>query len=163
VKKRVIQITRQMAHVMLDQATALLVASQGGTVLNRAFIERFNGTMRERLANLTRKCRHAAPRLVALHTGMHLVGCTYNFCWPHHQLSRTTIEEATGQRSLVACTPAMAGGLTDHALKAFELLSYKMAPSPWVILKRRGRPRKPPLVDSILPKPPPGHPRKVAA
>jgi hypothetical protein len=57
-------------------------------VLNTAFIERLNGTMRERLASLTRKCRHAAHRLAALESGMWLLGCTYNFCWPHHELSR---------------------------------------------------------------------------
>ncbi len=44
--------------------------------------------MRERLAALTRKCRHPAQRLKALHTGMYLIGCTYNFCWPHETLSK---------------------------------------------------------------------------
>jgi hypothetical protein len=34
----------------LEHADKLLQASGGGTVLNTAFIERFNGTMRERLA-----------------------------------------------------------------------------------------------------------------
>ena len=36
-------------------------------------------SIRERLASLTRKCRHAAHRLEALETGMYLIGCTYNF------------------------------------------------------------------------------------
>jgi len=31
-----------------------------------------NGTMRERLAALTRKCRHAAHRLAGLHISMYL-------------------------------------------------------------------------------------------
>ena len=39
-------------------------------------------SMRERLASLSRKCRHAARRLTALENGMWLLGCTYNFCWP---------------------------------------------------------------------------------
>jgi hypothetical protein len=55
----------------LQQAGQLLQASLGGVSLNTAFIERFNGTMRERLASLTRKCRHAARRLEALSTGMY--------------------------------------------------------------------------------------------
>lgn len=71
VKKRVSAITRQMAHGVLEQAQLLLKASGGGTVLNTAFIERLNGTMRERLAALTRKSGHAASRLEALHTGMY--------------------------------------------------------------------------------------------
>lgn len=58
-KKRVVEITRKMTLGTLEQASFLLHASSGGTVLNTAFIERFNGTMRERLASLTRRCRHA--------------------------------------------------------------------------------------------------------
>jgi len=163
VKHHVTHITRQMAQGMLERATALLSASRGGTVLNTAFIERFNGTMRERLAALTRKCRHAAHRLVALHTGMYLLGCTYNFCWPHHELSRTAPDEETGKRSWVACTPAMASGLTDHVWSLFELMSYRVAPPPWSAPKRRGRKRTRPLPDPTAPKRPRGRPRKVAA
>ncbi|MFL5653757.1 MAG: hypothetical protein ACJ8CB_06220, partial [Ktedonobacteraceae bacterium] len=74
---------------------------------------------------------------------------------------------------------AMAAGLTDHIWSVCELLSYKVAPAPWiepkptgrrkgvasdpVIPKRpRGRPRKHPLPDPSLPKRPRGRPRKVA-
>jgi transposase-like protein len=72
----------------------------GGSVLNTAFIERLNGTFRERLASLTRRGRHAASRLQALHTGMYLIGCTYNFCCVHHELSKA-------KHWGMACTPAM--------------------------------------------------------
>jgi hypothetical protein len=44
--------------------------------------------MRERLATLTRRCRHAAHRVYPLETGMYLVGSTYNFCCPHQELSK---------------------------------------------------------------------------
>ena len=154
VKKRVVEISRQMAQGSLKRAAVLLRRSGGGTMLNTAFIERFNGTMRERLATLTRKCRHAARRLEALHTGMYLLGCTYNFCWPHQELGK--------QRAGQACTPAMAAGLTDHVWSLLELLSYKVAPVPWVAPKRRGRPRTRPLPDPSRPKRPRGRPRKVA-
>ncbi len=160
--KHVTHITRQMAHGVLEQAIVLLSASHGGSVLNTAFIERLNGTMRERLASLTRKCRHAARRLSALHAGMYLLGCTYNFCWPHHELSRTAADAVTGRRSWGACTPAMASGLTDHVWSVFELLSYKMAPSPWTVPKRRGRPRIRSVPDPTVPKRPRGRPRKGA-
>ncbi|HEY6540092.1 MAG TPA: hypothetical protein VIZ18_04105 [Ktedonobacteraceae bacterium] len=150
-KKRVVEITRQMAHGLLDQAEKLLQLSGGGNVLNTAFIERFNGTMRERLASLTRKCRHAAHRLAALQTGMYLLGCTYNFCWPHHELSRTAPDEATGKRTWVAKTPAMASRLTNHVWSVFELLSYQVASPPWVAPKRpRGRPPKVALCSSTI-------------
>ena len=162
VKHHVTHVTRQMAHGMLERATTLLTASQGGSVLNTAFIERFNGTMRERLACLTRTCRHAAHRLAALHTGMYLLGCTSNFCWPHHELSRSAPDAETGKRSWEARTPAMASGLTDHVWSVFELMRSKIAPAPWTAPKRRGRPRTRPIPDPTRPKRPRGRPRKVA-
>jgi len=61
-KKRVVEVLREMTLGTLEQADKLLQASRGGSVLNTAFIERESGTMRERLATLTRKCRHAAHR-----------------------------------------------------------------------------------------------------
>jgi IS1 family transposase len=154
-KKRVVEVIRKMRLGTLQQANALLQASLGGSVLNTAFIERFNGTMRERLASLTRKCRHAAHRLEALETGMYLIGCTYNFCFPHHELSQS---KHVGS----PCTPAMASGLTNHVWSVEEVLTYKVAPAPWVQPKRRGRPRKHPLPDPIVPKRPRGRPPKVA-
>src|SRR5436309_9613733 len=131
--KRVVEVTRRMASGLLAQAEKLLRLSQGGSVLNTAFIERLNGTFRERLASLTRKSRHAARRLRALETGMYLIGCTYNFCFAHHELSKAT-------HWAMACTPAMASGLTDHVWSICELLRYKVAPAPWIEPKRRGRP-----------------------
>ncbi len=140
-KKRVVEITRKVVQGTLECAQVLLLASHGGTVLNTAFIERLNGTMRERFASLTRKCRHAACRLAALESGMWLLGCTYNFCWPHHELSRQAAK-VQGVRGEVLLTPAMASGLTDHIWSLLELLSYRLAPLPWVEPKHRGRPPK---------------------
>jgi hypothetical protein len=154
-KMRVIEVTRKMTWGAFEQACSLLQQSQGGSVLNTAFIERLNGTMRERLATLTRKCRHAARRLRAVETGMYLIGCTYNLCFAHHELSKA---KHRGHPS----TPAMAAGLTDHVWSIFELLCYRVAPSPWVPPKRRGRPRQLPAADPTLPKRPRGRPRKLA-
>jgi len=131
-KKRVVEITRQMAHGVGVQAEKLLLCSQGGTVLNTACIERLNATFRERLASLTRKSRHAARRLLALETGTYLIGCSYNFCFPHQELSKA-------KHMGSACTPAMAAGLTDHIWSIWELLSYRLAPPPWVPPKHPGR------------------------
>lgn len=139
-KKRVVEITRRMAHGLLSQAEPLLQGSRGGSVLNTAFIERLNATFRERLASLTRRSRHAAHRLKALETGMYLIGCTYNFCFPHHELSKT-------KHFGSPCTPAMAAGLTEHVWSICELLSYRIAPLPGVSPTKRGRPKKP--VESI--------------
>src|SRR5712691_2986698 len=80
---------------------ACLAHSKGGTQINTAYIERFNGTIRERLASLTRKCRHANRHLEPFQWGMYLIGCTYNLCWPHHHLGQT---------------PARVAGLIDREL-----------------------------------------------
>jgi transposase-like protein/IS1 family transposase len=172
-KKRVVEVTREVTLGTLEKAQHLLNMTVGCKQFNTSLIERFNGTMRERLAALTRKCRHAAQRLDVLEAGMYLIGCTYNFCFPHHELSKTTHRGS-------ACTPAMAAGLTEHVWTVQEVLTYKIAPAPWVEPKRsrrsrkkvvsdspgpkrpRGRPRKHPLPDPTVPKRPRGRPRKVA-
>jgi IS1 family transposase len=162
VNKRLKEVLRQMSHGSLQRALQLLAASKGGEMLNTSFIERFNATMRERLAALTRKGRHASSKEHAFETGMYLLGCTYNFCWPHHELS--AVRDATSGKRHVGqpCTPAMAAGLTDHVWSVFELLSYKVAPPPWVEPKRRRRTRPVALADSTQPKRPRGRPRKLA-
>lgn len=156
VNKRLTGVLRQMSHGSMAQAMRLLQRSEGGQVLNTSYIERLNGTVRERLATLTRKCRHAAHRLQALETGMYLIGSTYNFCCFHHELSKRAAGAA--QRPLRQ-TPAMASGLTDHLWSLSELLRYKVAPASWVEPKRRGRPRGRPVVEPSLPKRPRGRPR----
>jgi transposase-like protein/IS1 family transposase len=139
-KKRVVEVIRRMAQGTGERASELLSHTTGGKVLNTAFIERFNGTMRERLASLTRRSRHAVRRVSMLEAGMWLVGCTYNFCHPHHELSRR-LANAQGLRGEVLITPAMASGLTDHVWSVHELISFRAPLPPWVAPKQCGRPR----------------------
>ncbi|WP_201389036.1 hypothetical protein [Ktedonobacter sp. SOSP1-52] len=141
VKKRVVEVIRRMAQGTMERANEVLLQTLGGKELNTAFIERFNGTMRERLASLTRRCRHAARRVDRLEAGMWLVGCTYNFCWPHHELSRQRAR-AQGHKGKALITPAMASELTDHMWSMHEGLTYRVTPPPWVAPKRRGRPKR---------------------
>ena len=140
-KHHIIEVVRRMAQGTIERAEELLALSAGGIQLNTAFIERFNGTMRERLASLTRRSRHASHRLAALEAGMWLVGCTYNFCWPHHELSRR-VARAQGRRAEVLLSPAMAAGLTDHLWSVREILTFRIPPPPFVAPKRRGRPKR---------------------
>jgi IS1 family transposase len=140
-KKRVVEVIRCMTQGTRERAAEVLQRTWGGEELNTAFIERFNGTKRERLASLTRRCRHAAHRLDLLEAGMWLVGCTSNLCWPHHELSRREAK-AQGKRGEIPITPARASGLTDHIWSVQELLWSRVAPAPWVAPQRRGRPPK---------------------
>jgi IS1 family transposase len=132
--KRVVEITRRMTQGTIERAQELLTHSKGGNVLNTAFIERLNATFRERLATLTRRCRHAAHRLEALETGMYLIGCVYNFCVVHDELS-------SSKHFGTPTTPAMAAGLTARRWSVKQVLLFKVAPAAWVEPKRRGRPR----------------------
>jgi IS1 family transposase len=134
-KRRVVEITRRLTQGTIERAQELLTQSKGGSVLNTSFIERLNATFRERLATLTRRCRHAAHRLEALETGMYLIGCVYNFCVVHDELS-------SSKHAGSACTPAMAAKLTDRVWSVTDVLTFRVPPVPWVEPKRRGRPRK---------------------
>jgi transposase-like protein/IS1 family transposase len=135
-KRRVIEVVRWMTHGQWRKAKKLLKLSKGGKKLNTSFIERLNGTFRERLASFTRKCRHAASKIETVHAGMYLIGCTYNFCFPHHTLSKSKAKGGFG----FSCTPAMASGITNHIWSVKELLTYKIPPPPLPVPKKRGRP-----------------------
>ncbi len=79
----------------------LLNVTQGvGSTINTAYIERLNATFRTHLAILARRTRCPARQLETVGQRVFLVGCLYNFCWPH--------------TSLEGRTPAWAAGLTDH-------------------------------------------------
>jgi hypothetical protein len=150
-KKHVVEITRKITRGSLEKAQELLQMTVGCKEFNTSITLRFNATMRERLASLPRKCRHAVQRLETLEAGMYLIGCTYNFCWSHQELS-------SSRQYGHPMTPAMAAGLTDHIWQVSELLCYKIAPAPWVEPRQRKRSDPKPTA----PKRPRGRPRKVA-
>ncbi len=152
-----VEVIRRMAQGTIERAQELLTHTQGGNELNTACIERFNGTMRERLACLTRRSRHAARRIAALQAGMWLVGCPYTFCWPHHELSRRRTR-AQGCKEEVLISPAMAADLTDHLWSVREVLTFRIAPPPWVPPEQRGRPKK---TEHLASHPSPGQPRPL--
>jgi transposase-like protein/IS1 family transposase len=135
VKRRVTEVVRRMSYGQWRKAKRLIRASKGGSKLNTSFIERLNGTFRERLAFFTRKCRHAASKIETVHAGIYLIGCTYNFCFAHHELSKSEMKGGFG----FSCTPAMASGITDHIWSVKELLTYKIPPPPLPVLKQRKR------------------------
>jgi hypothetical protein len=139
-----------MSYGQWRKAKRLIKASKGGKKVNTSFIERFNGTIRERFAPVTRKCRYAAAKITTVHTGMYLIGCAYNFCSPHDELSKSKTKGGFG----FSCTPAMASGLTDHVWSVRELLTYKVALPPLPLPKKRGRPRTKSLQNAPAPNSP---------
>jgi transposase-like protein/IS1 family transposase len=134
-------IAHHIARGTCDFVAQQLFTSNGGIQLNTAFIERLNATFRERLAVLTRRCRHAARQINTLESGMWLLGCIYNFCSFHHSLRIANFDQPHLSR-WIQRTPAMATGVTDHCWTIRELLSFKVPPPPVVPPTRRGRPPK---------------------
>lgn len=132
--RRIVQGNEATVH-------ALLQRSNGGQVINTAYIERLNATFRQRISSLTRRSRQAASQQATLHASMYLVGTVYNFCVPHHSLRRP-IWLSSKRKRWVQRTPALATGLTDHIWSVEELMTFKVAPPPYVPPKRRGRPPK---------------------
>ena len=130
-RRRVVDTQRRIVDGTPARVETLRRRSQGGGVINTAYIERLNATFRERLAPLARRCRALARHTMTLHEGMFVVGTVYNFCTPHESLSHTQ-----------QTTPAMAAGITDHCWTMHELLSFHVPLSRWAPPKRRGRPSR---------------------
>ena len=134
IERRIVQGGQHLLEALLQQ-------SQGGGVINTAFIERLNATFRQRIPWLTRRTRTLAQQSQTLTAAMYIVGALYNFCDPHHSLR---IKLYTGRHTYkwVQRTPAMAAGLTDHRWTYEELFSFKVPPPRWSPPKKRGRPSK---------------------
>jgi transposase-like protein len=129
-RRRVVETERRIIDGTPARVETLRRRSQGGGVINTAYIERLNATFRARLASLTRRGRGLARRTLTLQHGMYLIGTVYNFCTPHESLC-----VAGGKQ-----TPAMAAGITNHCWTIRELLAFHVPPPRWTPPKRRGRP-----------------------
>lgn len=104
------------------------VSQGGGGMINTAYIERFNATMRSMLATLARRTRSLARCPETLASGMHLAGCVYNFCSDHRSLAADlwVVGRYGERRRRVGKTPAMAAGLTDHRWSVGDLLNCRL-------------------------------------
>ena len=138
----VIGVVRRIVQGTADQVRDLLQRTQGGGVINTAYIERLNATFRSRLAGLVRRGRSLLRQTSTLQVGVYLVGTVYNFCTYHQSLRVPLLIGRSGRRHWVPRTPAMAAGLTDHRWTMHELLTYHVPPPRWTPPKRRGRPSR---------------------
>ena len=127
---RVVEVERRIIDGTPARVETLRRRAQGAGVINTAYIERLNATLRERLAPLPRRCRALARHTRTLQHGMYLIGTVYNFCTPHASL------RCHGR----ATTPAMAASITAHCWTVHELRSFHVPPPRWRPPKKRGRP-----------------------
>jgi hypothetical protein len=94
-----------------------------GKVVHTSCIERINGTLRERLASLTRRCRHASHSVEMLEARD--VACP---AVPTTSVGPITSPRRQRKQNLTA---AQASGLTDHPWSVRELLAHRIAPPAW--------------------------------
>jgi transposase-like protein len=135
----VVGVIRRIVQGSTEQVAGLLQQTQGGGVINTAYVERLNATFRARLANLVRRGRGLARQPQTLHHGVYLIGTVYNFCTNHASLRVPLYVGRLGRRHWIVRTPAMAAGIADHRWTMHELLSYRVPLARWTPPKRRGR------------------------
>jgi transposase-like protein len=111
VGRRLLSISRRVAHGSLAQAEAIMQATQVELGrINTAYIERLNATLRTWIPGLVRRTRTPSGARERLEAALFWTGCVYNFCHVHATL---------------AGTPAMAAELTDHVWSIEELIRYQ--------------------------------------
>jgi hypothetical protein len=125
----------QDANPLIDQ---LQQTTQGGGMINTAYIERLNAIFRQRLACLFWRTRHLARQIQTLQESMYVLGCVYNFCDFHKSL-RLRLSVGRYGFHWVQSTPALAAGLADHRWIFLELFTQKTPPRPWIKKQGRGR------------------------
>ncbi len=116
---RVVQVsTRAVFGTLLIVALAL-AASAVSRVVNTCFVERHNGTDRNRCGRKVRKSYGFSKDWEVHRAATMFSHFSYNFCWPIRTLRVRGAEGRWRER-----TPAMAAGLTDHVWSLSEWLSY---------------------------------------
>ena len=132
-KGRVVSVTQRAVFGSLEANQAALKLSGVGQVINTAFIERLNLTIRQHVAALGRKVGDLAKTIAGLKDQLSLARAYHNFCLPHASL-RLPLPQPLPTRGNGSPkkwqprTPAMAAGLTDRIWRMEELLLLRIPP-----------------------------------
>ena len=116
------RVVKVEARVVYGGKAAVREALGGASVsaaVNTAFVERHNGTDRNRNARKVRKTYCFSKGWQAHEAVTYFTTYSYNFCWPVR-----TLRQKVGKRRYRQRTPAMAAGLTDHVWSLREWLTY---------------------------------------
>ena len=116
-KGRVTEIDYRTVFGTEAQVQAALAASSCNRNVNTAFIERHNGTDRNRCSRKVRKSYCFSKDWDVHRAATCLSMYSYNFCWAVRTLRRP--DGRSGP-----CTPAMSAGLADHVWMVREWLSH---------------------------------------
>ena len=118
-KGRVVKVAFRVVFGTKRSVTAALKRSKVSNQINTAFVERQNGTDRNRNGRKARKTYCFSKDWDVHDAVTYFTMYTYNFCWP----VRTLRQRGPDNRWLPQ-TPAMAAGLTDHVWSLREWLTF---------------------------------------
>ena len=96
-----------------------LLASAVSRAVNTCFVERHNGTDRNRCSRKVRKSYAFSKDWDMHRAATNFSYFSYNFCWPVETLRQKDADGRWQRR-----TPAMAAGLTDHVWSLSEWLAF---------------------------------------
>jgi IS1 family transposase len=115
---RVVKVEQRVIFGTVSAVAAALAASTVSDTVNTVYVERHNGTDRNRNARKTRKT-YCFSKDWEVHAAVsHFTLYSYNFCWPVR-----TLREPDGEGGWRQRTPAMAAGLADHVWSLAEWLA----------------------------------------
>jgi hypothetical protein len=121
-KNRVVKVEARLVYGSARGLRAALAESSVSTAVNTVFVERHNGTDRNRNARKMRKT-YCFSKDWEVHEAMsYFTAYSYNFCWPVR-----TLREGSRRKGYRQRTPAMAAGLADHIWTLEEWLSFPAA------------------------------------
>jgi IS1 family transposase len=120
-KGRVVKVETRVIFGQEQTVQAALKASAVSRHVNTSFVERHNGTDRNRNARKARKTYCFSKDWDVHDAVTYFTMFSYNFCWPVRTLAQP---DAHGR--LRPRTPAMAAGLTDHLWSLREWLTFPL-------------------------------------
>ena len=116
---RVIKVTPRVIFGTIVAVLAALAMSLVSKAINIAFVERQNGTDRNRNGRKVRKTYGFSKDWEVHKAVTYFTMYSYNFCWPVRTLRVKGPDDVWLPR-----TPAMVAGLTDHVWSLREWLTY---------------------------------------
>ena len=116
---RVVEVDFRVIFGTVVAVAAALARSLVSNKINTAFVERHNGTDRNRNARKVRKTYCFSKDWLVHRAVTYFTMYTYNFCWPVR-----TLRQQLPDGQWLARTPAIAAGLTDHVWSLHEWLRY---------------------------------------
>lgn len=115
---RVVRVSSRVVFGTAHAVASALASSPVSRSVNTCFVERHNGTDRNRCSRKVRKTYGFSKDWDVHRAASVFSYFSYNFCWPVR-----TLRVRNGQRWRQR-TPAMAAGLTDHVWPLREWLAY---------------------------------------